>query len=116
VTPSSAKIPAGQPVGLQTTIKNRSSDPCFYRGYTVTMTFLDRDQRPIISEAAHADDVQFRPFSPGQVLSHSATWDPSKCPSPPCATPAPGIYSVTADWSFSGGRYGATQQYVLSSS
>lgn len=106
VAPNSRSIPAGQPVTLQTTIRNRSSDPCFYRGYTVTMTFLDPNGNVIMSQAAHADDVQFRPFSPGQALSHTATWTPS-------APPPPGIYSVTADWSFSGGRYGATQQYVL---
>jgi hypothetical protein len=106
VVPNSTAIPAGQPVTLHTTIRNRSSDPCFYRGYTVTMTFLDPAGNVIISQAAHADDAQFRPFAPGQALSQSSTWTPS-------SPPAPGIYSVAADWSFSGGRYGATQQYVL---
>jgi hypothetical protein len=93
-------------VTLQTTIRNRSSDPCFYRGYSVTMTFRDPADSPIVSQVAHADDVQFRPFAPGQALSQSATWTPS-------TPPAPGIYSVAAEWSFSGGRYGASQQYVL---
>jgi hypothetical protein len=113
VVPTSKRVTAGQPVALQTTIRNRSSEPCFYRGYTVTMTFLDPKGSVIIAPAEHADDVQFRQFSPGQALSTSATWDPSRCASPPCAPPAPGIYSVSAEWSFSGGRYGATQQFEV---
>ncbi|HEX2047888.1 MAG TPA: hypothetical protein VHF27_08990 [Acidimicrobiales bacterium] len=104
---------AGQPVTLRTAIRNRSSSPCFYRGYTVTMTFLDPGGAAIIASSVVADDLEDRQFAPGERLSHSATWDPGRCPSPPCATPAPGIYSTQAAWSFSGGRYTVTRDFVL---
>ena len=104
---------AGQPVTLRTSIRNRSSSPCYYRGYTVTMTFLDPGGATIIASAVHADDIDDRPFVPGQTISHSATWDPRACPTPPCAQPAAGIYSTEAVWSFSGGRYTATRDFVL---
>lgn len=104
--------PAGQPVRMSTTLRNRSSTPCYYRGYTVTMTFLDPGGRTLVGQAVHADDIEDRAFAPGQQITHDATWDPRICDTPPCSQP-PGIYSVSADWSFSGGRYGATQQFVV---
>lgn len=111
--PERLSYQAGRPVTLRTTIRNRSSSPCFYRGYTVTMTFLAPGGATIIGSSVVADDLEDRQFAPGEILAHSATWDPQKCPTPPCATPAPGIYSTQADWSFSGGRYTITRDFVL---
>jgi hypothetical protein len=105
----------GQPVRMETTLRNKSSSPCFYRGYTVTMTFLDPDGRTLVGSAVHADDVEDRAFAPGQRITHDATWDPKVCQTPPCAQP-PGIYAVTADWSFSGGRYTARQEFGVRAS
>lgn len=107
--------PPGQPVRMATTLRNRSSTPCFYRGYTVMMTFLDPGGRTLIGSAVHADDIEDRAFAPGQRITHDVTWDPRVCPTPPCSQP-PGIYEVTADWSFSGGRYGARQQFIVRAS
>lgn len=104
--------PAGQPVRMSTTLRNKSSTPCFYRGYTVTMTFLDPGGRTLVSSGVHADDLEDRAFAPGQRITHDTTWDPRVCQTPPCSQP-PGIYEVTADWSFSGGRYGARQQFII---
>ena len=112
--PERLEYRAGQPVTLRTTIRNRSSSPCSYRGYSVTMTFLDRPSgATIIASSVVADDREDRPFAPGASLSHSATWDPGRCPTPPCTPPEPGIYSTQADWRFSGGRYTTTQDFVL---
>jgi hypothetical protein len=62
----------------------------------------------------HFDDPASTEFRPGQSLTQSFTWDPASCQSPPvCARPTPDIYSVEAIWSFSGGRYTATMQFVL---
>ena len=105
----------GQPVRMATTLRNKSSTPCFYRGYTLTMTFLDPGGRTLIGSGVHADDIEDRAFAPGQRITHDATWDPRVCETPPCTQP-PGIYEVTADWSFSGGRYGARQQFVVRAS
>lgn len=104
---------AGQVVKLTTTIRNRSASACFYRGYDVAMNFLDPSGHVVAGSQAHADDVGQQTFAPGQVLSQTSTWDPSACGTPPCATPAPGIYSVQATWAFSGGIYGFTHQFVL---
>ena len=111
--PERLDYPAGQPVTLRTTIRNRSSSPCSYRGYTVTMTFLTLAGAPIIGSSVVADDIENRTFAPGQSITHSATWEPRNCPTPPCTPPAPGIYSTESVWSFSGGRYSATQDFVL---
>ena len=111
--PERLDYPAGQPVTLRTTIRNRSSSPCSYQGYAVTMTFLAPGGATIIASSVVADDIEARTFAPGESLTHSATWDPRTCPTPPCAPPAPGIYSTESVWSFSGGRYSATQDFVL---
>ena len=112
--PDRLSYPAGQPVSMSTTIRNRSLAPCFYRGYTVEMRFLDPGGRTIIAQVVHADDRDHQTFAPGQSITHTATWDPARqCVAPPCTPPRPDIYSVQAIWSFSGGRYTALQQYVL---
>ncbi|MDQ3898874.1 MAG: hypothetical protein M3326_16800 [Actinomycetota bacterium] len=105
---------AAQPVRLTTTIRNRSTAPCFYQGYTVLMSFRDPARVPFLGTAVHLDDPSPTEFRPGQSLTQSFTWDPASCPSPPvCARPTPDIYSVEAAWSFSGGRYTATMDFVL---
>ena len=109
----SLSYPAGRPVTMTTTIRNRSSAPCFYRGYSVTLSFLDPVGRPLASTEVNGDSSSDRRFAPGARLSHTLTWDPAACPTAPCATPAPGFYSVAASWSFSGGTYAATMQFVL---
>ena len=109
----SLSYPAGQPVRLTSTIRNRSSTPCFYRGYDLTLTFFDPAGRTLLSSKFHADDIGDRPFAPGQSLTHTAVWDYRTCQTPPCRLPPPGIYSVAASWSFSGGRYGATMDFVV---
>lgn len=112
--PDRLSYPAGQPVTVSATIRNRSSAPCYYRGYTVEIRFLDPAGQQIIGQVAHADDLDFQTFAPGQSITHTATWEPLRhCTPPPCAPPRPDIYSIQAIWSFSGGRYTATQQYVL---
>lgn len=105
----------GEPVGMSTTLRNKSSAPCYYQGFTVTMTFLDPGGRALVSQAVHADDVAERAFVPGQEITQEATWDPKVCQTPPCTEP-PGIYEATADWSFSGGRYTARQQFIVRAS
>ena len=104
--PESLSYPAGQPVTMRTTLRNRSTTPCFYRGYSVTLRFLDRNKGQITSSAVNVPADVDRTFAPGQSLTHTATWTPA-------TPPPPGIYQVEATWSFSGGRYGATQDYVL---
>lgn len=111
--PERLDYPAGQPVTLRTTIRNRSSSPCTYRGYSVTMTFLTLAGSPIIGSSVVSDDIEDQTFAPGQSITHTATWDPRNCPTPPCTMPAPGIYSTESVWSFSGGRYSATQDFVV---
>ena len=112
--PDRLSYPAGQPVSMSTTIRNRSSAPCYYRGYNVEMRFLDPDGRTIVAQVVHADDRDFQTFAPGQSITHTATWDPARqCVAAPCPPPRPDIYSTQAIWSFSGGRYTASQQYVL---
>ncbi len=113
VRPESDRYLAGQPVTAVSTIRNRSSSPCFYRGYNVTFTFRDPSLDVLVGSTVQADDIDFRQFAPGQSITHTATWDPSKCTTAPCPDPAPGIYSVAASWSFSGGRYGGTRQFVV---
>lgn len=105
-TTASLSYPAGQPVTLTTTIGNRSSSPCMYRGYDVTMSIIDPNLQQLFATTAHADDVGPQTFAPGQVLTQSATWTPA-------AAPPPGFYSAQATWSFSGGTYGYTRQFVL---
>ena len=107
--------PPGQPVRMETTLRNKSSTPCFYRGYSVTMTFLDMGGATLVGSGVVADDIEDRAFSPGQRITHDATWDPKVCQTPPCTQP-PGVYAVTADWSFSGGRYGARQEFLVRAS
>lgn len=111
--PDRLSYPAGQPVSMSTTIRNRSSAPCYYRGYNVEMRFLDPGGQVIIAQVVHADDIEFQTFAPGQSITHTARWDPRNCGAPQCPPPAPDIYAVEAIWTFSGGRYTATQQYVL---
>ena len=111
--PSSNSYPAGQPVAATSTIRNRSASPCFYRGYNVEFVFRTPAGGTILGSVVHADDVAPRPFAPGQAISHSAAWNPAACGMPTCPTPAPGIYSVEGTWSFSGGKYSALRQFVL---
>ncbi len=111
--PERDSYPAGQPVTVRSTIRNRSTAPCFYRGYTVTFTFRDPNLEVLVSSAVHADDVEFRHFAPGQSITHTGTWDGRACATPPCESPPTPIYSVEATWSFSGGRYVAISRFVV---
>lgn len=108
-----SRATSGQPVTLTSTIRNRSTFPCYYTGYEFRTTFRNPLGAPLVGSVIHADAVQPAAFNPGQSLSHSATWDPMACQQSPCPTPGPGIYSATATWSFSGGTYEAMQQFVV---
>jgi hypothetical protein len=107
------KATAGQPVTFTTAIRNRSQSTCFYRGYIYTTTFRDPGGATLANSTVRLDDLTPRPFAPGERLTHSGTWDPRMCRQPPCPPPPGGIYSVTAVWAFSSGRYEAVQQFVV---
>ncbi|HEX2118100.1 MAG TPA: hypothetical protein VHF91_02880, partial [Acidimicrobiales bacterium] len=111
---NNSRATSGQPVTLTSTIRNKSTFPCFYTGYEFRTEFRDPLGAPLVGSVIHADAVEPAPFNPGQSLSHSATWDPQACQQSPCPAPGAGIYSATATWSFSGGTYRAMQQFVVS--
>lgn len=111
---NNSRATSGQPVTLTSTIRNKSTFPCFYTGYEFRTEFRDPLGAPLVGSVIHADAVEPAPFNPGQSLSHSATWDPQACQQSPCSAPGAGIYSATATWSFSGGTYRAMQQFVVS--
>ena len=105
---------AGQPVTFTTTIRNQSQSTCYYQGYDYQTVFRAPNGATLVGSNVHADALAPRPFAPGQSLTHSATWDPrTQCGQPSCPPPESGIYSVTAVWLFSGGRYQAFQQFVI---
>lgn len=105
--------PATQPVTVSSTIRNRSSAPCYYRGFNFEASFRDPAGRVLVGSVVHADDIEDRAFAPGQSLTQNAMWDPRVCSSPPCAQPSLEPYTVVLTWSFSGGRYEITQQFLL---
>ena len=102
----------GQVVKLTTSLRNRSATTCYFNGYGLTMSFLDPGGKVLTAINVIADDIQYRPFVPGQVLTHSVPWDPHTCQFQPCSEPS-GVYSVQAKWGFSGGTYGATLEFIV---
>jgi hypothetical protein len=100
-----ATYAASQPVEFTATLRNRSSSPCLYNGYSVEFTFKDA-----AGEAWGGGNVDAAPLgdvrlAPGQALVHSAPWRHSLSP--------PGTYSASVRWTFAGHAYARSVAFTL---
>ena len=104
-TPDKPDFGPGERVGVATTARNRTAQPCYYVGYTAQVTFRDAAGRSWSGVILHADGIGDTALGPGETLTHRGEWDQNECPPAPgvCGRAAPGEYSATATWSFYSG-------------
>ena len=112
-TTDRASYPPSEQILFQSTLRNRSSTPCFYAGYEFQATFADPAGRRIIEFKTVSPGTR-SPLAPGAVLTGSVPFDPRACQTQPCPTLTPGPgYSVTATWGLAGGPYQARATFAL---
>jgi hypothetical protein len=112
-TDQASYLPA-QPVTLTSSIRNRSSSPCYYLGYTFGVAFTDANGSPYGGTSLVADVLEDTPLAPGQRLTHTTPWDHRQCPVTITCGPLPsGTYTGTVTWVFPGGPYVRTVPIVL---
>jgi hypothetical protein len=107
-----ASYARNEKVKVDSTLRNRSADTCFFVSYSFSASFRDPrgDERNAYnSNPPGSPDT---PLAPGQVIRASATWDPLACPDPTCFAAPAGDYSVLVTWRFPGGPYTALRPFA----
>ena len=99
-----------QQVTMTSTLRNKSSETCFYNGYAFTSAFKDGG-KTIIGQSVIADSFADVPLRPGQTITHSGSWDQRLCPD--CARAPLGPYTAAAMWNFAAHTYEFTTTFNL---
>ena len=102
----------GQAVKATSTLRNKSSDTCFYNGYGFTSAFKNAG-KTIISQSVIADSFADVPLRPGQTITHSGAWDQRLCHEPGCGRAPLGPYTAVARWNFASFTYEFTTTFNL---
>ena len=108
-----ASYSAGQQVTMTSTLRNKSSDTCFYNGYGFTSAFKDTAGKTIIAQSVIADSFADVPLRPGQTITHSGPWDQRLCSEPACGRAPLGPYTAAATWNFAAFTYEFTTTFNL---
>ena len=95
----------GENAEVTTVLRNRSSAPCSYNGYTVEVTFRDSAGGAFGGSSIVADTFRPVPLAAGASLTHTEAWRHIFQPAGP--------HTGTAVWSFAGNRYEATASFHL---
>ena len=95
----------GENAEVTTVLRNRSSTPCSYNGYTVEFTFKDAAGEAFAGGSIVADTFRSVPLAAGATLTHTEAWRHIFQPAGP--------HTGTAVWSFAGHRYEATASFQL---
>jgi hypothetical protein len=103
----------GEPVRVDSTLRNRSSTACTYSSYNFSATFYDPAGNMVTGYNQHADGFGPTPFGAGQAQAASVSWDRLTCPEPLCKATTPGDYRVIVTWTFPGGPYTTSRSFRL---
>jgi hypothetical protein len=95
----------GENAEVTTVLRNRSSTPCSYNGYTVEVTFRDAAGAAFGGGSIVADTFRPVPLAAGATLTHTEPWRHIFQPAGP--------HTGTATWQFAGNRYEATASFQL---
>ena len=113
ITTNRPSYTAGQEVRATSTLRNKSSETCFYNGYGFTSAFKDTAGKMIIGQSVIADSFADVPLRPGQTITHSGTWDQRLCGEPACGRAPTGPYIAAATWNFAGFTYEFTVSFIV---
>lgn len=94
-----------QPVEVSSTLRNASTVPCTYNGYTVEITFVSTTGESFAGASIIADSFRDVVFPPGGALTHSGPWQHIFAP--------PGSYSAIVTWRFATQNYAVTAAFQL---
>jgi hypothetical protein len=100
-------------VKVESTLRNRSSSPCFYAGHTFQVTIFDPANRSIIGFSIVTPGPERIRFQPTATITGSVPWDQRSCQTQPCPQPGPGTYAAAVRWTFAGGPYEARATFSL---
>jgi hypothetical protein len=96
----------GQQITVTSTLRNKSSDTCFYKGYTFRTGFRDEAGHTFVGVGVVNDSMAEVALRPGEAITHSGPWDHP-------GTPA-GVYTAVATWNFGSATYELTTSLILS--
>lgn len=105
VTTDKATYRPGETVMALATLRNRSGAPCATGSYNASHRFTGPSGRQVgTAGVLHADSFPgaVSLFGPGDSLNLEPTFDQKTCEGPRCVQEPPGIYTVSASWSFGG--------------
>ena len=111
VTTDKASYGQGEPVRIQSTLRNRSAVTCTYPSFVFSAAILS----PAGATVTAFERVGGAPgaLGAGQQNEATVTWDRLGCAPQPCTQTAPGDYTVTATWNFPGGPYTVTRKITF---
>ena len=111
VTTDKASYGQGEPVRIQSTLRNRSATTCTFPSFVFSAAILS----PAGATVTAFERVGEAPGSlgAGQQNEATVTWDRLGCAPQPCTQTNPGKYTVTATWNFPGGPYAATREVTF---
>jgi hypothetical protein len=112
VTTDKAAYVPGEPVKIQSTLRNRSAVTCTYPSFVFSAAILSPAGATITSFERVGESPGA--LGAGQQNEASVTWDRLGCAPQPCTQTPPGEYTVSATWNFPGGPYTAARRVNFS--
>lgn len=103
-----------QPVQVTSTLRNRSSTPCFYNGWRAGLSFKNDAGTMYGGVQVIADSFADVALRPGETLTHTGSWDHRACPEPGCGPLPAGPYYATVTWNIAGHTYDVLTSLILS--
>ena len=107
-----ASYARNEKVKVDSTLRNRSADTCFFVSYSFSASFRDPRGEELNAYNSNPAGSPDTPFAPGQIIRTSATWDPLACADPTCFAAPAGDYSVLVTWGYPGGPYTARRPFA----
>ena len=113
--PEKPEFRPGEVVRIPTTIRNRTSAPCYYNGFTLSYEVKNAAGQGLGGGAHHADTFRDVALEAGQTLTENADWNPQDCTGGPgtCMQAAPGDYTANLRWSLADLPIQATVSFRL---
>lgn len=115
-SPSKPEYRPGEKVVVTSTVRNRSSTPCYHNSYSFRFEFTAPDGRSLIGGDNHADGFNEQStLAPGQWMTEIADWYQLDCADSAvrCVQAAPGTYTATVSWSLEAPPVEATTSFQL---
>ncbi|MGI8810674.1 MAG: DUF4232 domain-containing protein [Acidimicrobiales bacterium] len=103
----------GEEVRATGTLRNKSSAPCTYNGYTFSNAFKDQAGTTLVGQSVIADTFANVTLRPGETITQSASWNQRVCADSGCGPAPPNPYYAAVTWRMAEYTYEFSTSFIL---